>query len=470
MLHKFLSLSAGKVWYTTYVILIMRLVFCALLFVGVLVLGGVSVPFAYAQNPNLSEEEREELERILADLEKQMAATDATIGALQAEGASLQRDIAILDGEIKKAKLQVRATEVEIQQLSEGITEHSETIETLTDKITHDHQSLAQIIRKTREIDDYSLAEVVFSSQNISDFFTDIDAFVSIKEEMRASFNQLRTTREATAEQKAGLEGERTDQEILRSSLVLAQRQVEAKEAEKRTLLADTKGQESQYRAVRASQEQMAAQIRATLFPLRGTEGIPFGTAVEHAKVASAKTGVRPAMILAILSQESDLGKNTGQCYVTDLQTGDGKGKNTGTPFLGVMKSPRDTVPFARILEALGRDWSTTAISCPQPGGYGGAMGPTQFIPSTWEMYEARLKTALGVAATDPWNALHAITATGLYLADSGAAGGTYLAEHTSAAKYYAGGAWASSGQGYANSVMQKAAAFQKDIDFLADY
>jgi membrane-bound lytic murein transglycosylase B len=118
-------------------------------------------------------------------------------------------------------------------------------------------------------------------------------------------------------------------------------------------------------------------------------------------------------------------------------------------------------------MNALGRDWSTTAVSCSQPGGYGGAMGPTQFIPSTWAMYDPRVKASLGVSASDPWNPLHAITATGLYLRDVGAAGGAYQAEHTAAAKYYAGGNWASSGQAYANSVMAKAAAFQADIDTL---
>lgn len=146
---------------------------------------------------------------------------------------------------------------------------------------------------------------------------------------------------------------------------------------------------------------------------------------------------------------------------------GDGVGKNTGTPFDGVMHPTRDVPVFMRITEALGKDWSTTQISCPQPGGYGGAMGPTQFIPSTWAMYESRLKATLGVAATNPWNAQHAIMATGLYLSDVGAAAGTYAAEHTAAAKYYAGGNWAVAGQGYANSVMQHAANFQKDIEFL---
>lgn len=416
----------------------------------------------------LSGEERAKLERELADLEREMQRTQATIDSLSAEGASLQRDIAILDGEIKKAKLQVQTTTKEIQALSAGITVHSRTIGTLSQKMTREQESLAQILRQTDAIDDVSLVEAVLSNGDLSDVFGDLDTFASIKQAMRVSFEELRDTRIATEREKTGLEDQRTDQEILRAALILDQQKVQAKEAEKRKLLAETKGQESQYRQLKSSQEQTAAQIRAKLFPLRDTSGIQFGDAVKYAQSASRVTGVRPALILAILSQESDLGKNVGQCLITDLTTGDGKGKNTGTPFPGTMKVPRDTVPFERLMSAAGRDWRATPVSCPLPGGYGGAMGPTQFIPSTWAMYEGRIKSALGVGAADPWNALHAITATGLYLADVGAGGGTYIAEHTAAAKYYAGGNWASSGQGYGNSVMAKAAAFQKDIDFLA--
>lgn len=415
----------------------------------------------------LSGEERAKLEAQLVDLEREMKKTQGTIDTLSAQGASLQRDVAILNGEIKKAKLQVRTTETEIKALSAGIVIHSRTLGTLSAKMTREQQSLAQILRKTDAIDDYTLVEAVLSTEDLSEFFGDLDSFASIKAAMRESFEELRDTKQQTEKEKTGLESSRTDQQILHSALVLDQKKVEAKEAEKKKLLAETKGQESQYRQLKGVQEQTAAQIRAKLFPLRDTSGIQFGQAVEYAKTASRITGVRPAMILAILSQESDLGKNVGQCLITSLETGDGKGKNTGTPFPGTMKVPRDTVPFARLMKAAGRDPFNTPISCPLPGGYGGAMGPTQFIPSTWEMYEGRIKSSLGVGAADPWNALHAITATGLYLADGGAAGGSYIAEHTAAAKYYAGGNWATAGQGYGNSVMAKAAAFQKDIDFL---
>ncbi len=427
----------------------------------------VYLPGSHAQNPELTAEQRAALTKELADLEKEIVQTDATITDLRGQGESLKRDIAILEGQIKKAKLKVLATELKIKQLSTGITVHTKTIGTLSERIGREQTSLAQILRKTREIDNYSLVEVVFSADNLSTFFSDLDSFTSIKQALKVSFDDLSSARNQTSNAKQALEGERTDQQALRSALVLAQKEVEQKESEKTTLLAKTKGQQSLYTKLKSAQEQTAAQIRATLFPLRDTQGIPFGTAVQYAKVAAQKTGVRPALILAILSQESDLGKNVGQCYVTDLTTGDGKGKNTGTPFSGIMKVPRDTVPFEQITKALGRRWSTTPVSCPQPGGYGGAMGPTQFIPSTWQIYEDRLQSVLGVSATDPWNPSHAITATALYLVDVGAAGGDYISEHTAAAKYNAGGNWATLGQSYANSVMEKAAKFQKDIDFL---
>lgn len=439
-----------------------RLAACAAFLLGVCMI----VPFALSAQ-ELSPSERAQLERQLAQLEREMRQTQSTIDSLSAEGASLERDIAILDAEIRRARLQVQTTEAEIRALSAGIVVHTRTIGSLSEKLIREQESLAQIVRRTDAFDDFSLVEAVLSGADFSEFFADLDAYATIKQAMRLSFEELRATRLETEREKSGLESQRTDQEILRSALVAAQREVEAKEREKQALLTETKGQESLYRALKSTQEQTAAAIRARLFPLRDAGEIQFGDAVRYAEQASRITGVRPALILAILSQESDLGKNVGQCLMTDLTTGDGKGKNTGTPFPGTMKVPRDTVPFERLMKAAGRDWRATPISCPLPGGYGGAMGPTQFIPSTWEMYEGRIKSALGVAAADPWNPAHAITATGLYLSDVGASGGTYLAEHTAAAKYYAGGGWATAGQGYATSVMNKAANFQQQIDIL---
>ena len=428
----------------------------------------ISAHQAYAQELSATTADRRaELTRQLNELNAQIATNQAVVDKLAGEGKSLSTEVQTLNATIKKAQLQLQATQVGIKQLDSNIAVHSRVISSLNTKLQTERNSLAQILRNTDQFDDYSLVELSLTAKNFSQFFVDLDSYASLKHSLGISFGIVTTTKKKTSAEKDALEEQRDAHAKLAALQDLEKKKVQTEQEKKKQLLTVTKGQENAYRAVVAAQQKTAAQIRAELFGLAGGSGaIPFGTAYEHAKSASRITGVRPALILAILSQESDLGKNVGQCLVTNLTTGDGKGKNTGTPFSGVMKSPRDTVVFERLMNALGREWSTTPISCPQPGGYGGAMGPTQFIPSTWAGLENRIKSALSVAATDPWNALHAITATGLYLADAGAARGGAVAEQLAAARYYAGWKGAAAyGQGYANSVMDKAAKFQQDID-----
>ncbi len=243
---------------------------------------------------------------------------------------------------------------------------------------------------------------------------------------------------------------------------------------------------ESNYQAVLADRQRQAEVIRSALFDLRDTNGISFAKALEYATYAGDKTGVRPAIILAILSQESDLGKNIGSCYVSDLTTGDGVGKNTGSKFQRVMYAPlpgstsnrpSDTAYFEKITKELGLTWATTPVSCP-PGavyyvgrGFGGGMGPTQFIPSTWAGFIPRLKNVLGVSVPNPWDAKHAITATALYISDLGAGTQTYTAERNAACKYYSGSVCTPGRKPantfYGDQVIAKAEKFQADIDFL---
>ncbi|MEK7070103.1 MAG: hypothetical protein AAB962_03555, partial [Patescibacteria group bacterium] len=128
----------------------------------------------------------------------------------------------------------------------------------------------------------------------------------------------------------------------------------------------------------------------------------------------------------------------------------------------------RDIKPFIDIASRLGFDPKTKPVSCPQPGGYGGAMGPSQFIPSTWISYEKIISSATGVITPDPWIPRDAFFASSIYLSDLGAGKGEYNAEHTAAAKYYAGGRWAKlSGQNYGSSVMEFAAEYQEQIDII---
>lgn len=415
---------------------------------------------------------RAECEQSVAEynkLQEEIAAWERVLADTRQKKNTLQGDVTYLNAQIKEAETQIRAKNIAINRLSKDIEAKTETIKTLEFRIDKGRESLASFLRRQAQVDDLSLAELAFSSGDLGELFQDVDRMRQIQEGLKVAFEEIRGVKRLT-ETERQLLAAKQDQELDAKYVVETKKQeIDRNKQQKDQLLAITANQETTYQQVLSARQAEAAQIRARLFPLRDTEGIQFGDAVRYAQQASAKTGVRAAFILAILSQESDLGKNVGNCLVTDLATGNGKGKNTGTPFTGVMKAPRDTVPFERITKALGKDWSTTPVSCPQPGGYGGAMGPTQFIPSTWETIEGELKQKLGLPATNPWNAEHAIMATGIYLARVGGAAGGYSAEHRAAAQYYAGSGWATRGQGYANSVMGKATAFQRDIDFLAD-
>ncbi len=444
----------------------------ALLLIGVSWSVGPSVGFAQATPTPASSDvaaHRAALQAQLDSLNSQIADTQSTLNNLHGQHSSLQRDISILDADIKKSKLLVQATKLQLQALSQNISLHTSAISQLSGHINQEKQSLAQVIRETRQMDDYTLVDFVLSSQNISSFFSDLDTFSALKSAIHDSSNQLSTAKDTTQKERDQLTTQSLQKQQLAQLEIQQENDIVTEQAQKQALLSQTKSKEATYQSIYNTQQKTAAQIRAELFALAGGGGaIQLPTAIADAKIASGITGVRPALILAILSQESDLGKNTGQCLVTDLSTGDGKGKNTGTPFSGVMKAPRDTVVFKELMDALGRDWTTTAVSCPQPGGYGGAMGPTQFIPSTWKLYQGRIESALGVSATDPWNALHAIVATGLLMEDNGAAAGTDAAEREAAGKYFAGGGWASAGLAYSSSVMRRAAQFQSDINTLS--
>jgi membrane-bound lytic murein transglycosylase B len=279
-----------------------------------------------------------------------------------------------------------------------------------------------------------------------------------------------------TQKEREALDSKKSEELDAKFEVETKKQQITKNESEKKQLLAITKEEEKSYQAVLAERQKRADQIRSALFDLRDAQGISFSKALEYAGVASQKTGVRVAFILGILSQESDLGKNIGSCYVTNIDTGDGVGKNTGTPFEKVMKAPRDTVPFQDIVTKHGLNPLNTPVSCPlgqtysASRGYGGAMGPSQFIPSTWKIFESRISAALGVGSPNPWEPQDAIMATALYLSDLGASGGSYTGERNAACKYYSGRSCDSkkpTNYTYGDSVIAKAKTFQDNIDFL---
>ncbi len=438
---------------------------------------GFNVPSVEGQSipavcdDNVAGKTEEQLRRDLELCNAEIAQWQGVLNGTKQKVTTIDTDIKGLTAKIKTAEATIKAKNIAISQLSKDIGIHSDKIDHLESVIDEGRDSLAQLVRKTDELDDYTLIEALLDSKNISEFFLDFDSFFSVQRNLKERFAVLREAISQNEDQKVRL-AEVQNQEMDAKYEVEKNKVTIAKnEQEKKKLLAATKLEAKSYEQIVADRQAKKNEINNALFRLRGIDGggIPFREALSYAKTASSYTGVRAAFILGILRQESNLGVNVGQCLLVDTVTGAGKGKNTGTPFSNVMKADRDVPYFLDLMERLGRDPFATPISCPQSVGYGGAMGPTQFIPSTWKGYEGRIAAAYGVATGDPWNPEHAIMATALFLQDLGAGGGGYSAEREAAGRYYAGGYWATSGLGYAASVLGHAEEYESQIDLLED-
>ena len=441
--------------------------------VFILLAGVCFISFAAYQHSvnaqDLTPEERVVLQAQYDNLQKEIEVQQQIIKNTQAKKNTLQGDVTLLNAQIKTAQAKIDAKNITIKQLTAQIVKKNVVIGELENRIERGEESLASILRQTQMLDDYSAVSVALGAQSVSEFFVDLDAFTSIKTDLQTLFTDIRKAKAQTESEKADLAIKQNQTADAKYVVETQKKQITNDKTQKQQLLAITVNQETEYKKVLAERQAKAAAIRATLFPLRDAAPIQFEDALNYAKEAQSRTGVRPAFILAVLTQESNLGKNVGQCYLTNTITGAGIGKNTGRSFTNVMKPGRDIQPFIDLGLRLGFDPVKQVVSCPQSSGYGGAMGPAQFIPSTWSSYEARIASVSGHSVPNPWSAEDAIVAMSLYLGDLGAGAGGYTAEFRSAAKYYAGGYWATAGRGYGNSVMALAESIQSNIDFLSN-
>lgn len=431
----------------------------------------VNVPF-FASAQTLSPADKARLERELVQVEAEQKAAEKELSNAQAQSSSLARDISVLTAKIKVAQLNIKAKNLLIENLGKDIKGKETHIAGLEDRIDRGKDSLAVIMRKTNEVGSYTLPEIMLSQSSLTGVLNDIDSFASVQEGLKETFEQLRSDKSETETEKGALEKRRNAESDARYAIQMEEKNIKADEAEKQRLLSISKGNEKSYSALLAEKRTRASQIRAELFQLRDAAAIPFEQALAYAQNASRQTGVRPAIILAILTQESNLGANVGSCYLTDPTTGAGAGANTGTPIAKVMSPTRDVPPFLDIMSKLGGDPYKQRVSCPQSVGWGGAMGPAQFIASTWVLLVDRLQQTLGISAEpNPWNPAHAIMSLALYMEDLGAGAGTYSAERNAACRYYSGRSCSASSliASYGNSVIAKADAIQRTkIDALA--
>lgn len=408
------------------------------------------------------------LEKCAAYYDEQSAAIAQDMSKTQQQKNTLQTQIGSIKKKISSLNYQINQSKVIIKDLSLQIKETGSSINATTGEIQGTQKQIASILRMVYEQGQRSPV-IVLLEGNLSDYFSNLTYMENLNSRMSDLLDSAVNLKSYLESQKIKQEDEESQLQKAVQIQTLQKQENERSQKEREGYLKLTEAQYQQQLKEKRETERKASEIRARIFELIGVVKAPtFGEAVDIAKYVSGATGVRAAFLLAILQQESAIGKNVGQCNIADMESGASVSIKSGTRFSNGIHKTRDLPLLVAIAKELGRDPLDTPISCPIPNipGYGGAMGPAQFIPSTWMLYKNRLEGITGKTA-DPWNIKDSFLAAGLYLENGGAGKKTRSAEYCAALAYFSGSCSAANQKKfgfYANQVLNRADAFEKDI------
>ena len=396
--------------------------------------------------------ERTQLEAQLQDLQGQIDQYEGQIASYQKQGKTLNGEISTLNAKIAKLNLQIQATTLTIKQLNSQIADTQSQIVVTQADIANKKTAIQGLMNSLYEQDHVSLIQAFLQNPRISDFWQNTQNITLLQDNLRAAVAQITDLQSQLQDQEQQFEASKAD---AASAQVYQQSQaseISATKSQKTQLLAETKGQESKYQALLVQTQATAAQIRNRIFQLLGGGQLSFEDAYQYAKLASNATGIDPSFILAILDHESALGQNVGKCSYPKAM------------------SPSNIPIFLQITQSLNLDPNTMLVSCANAdGAYGGAMGPAQFLPTTWMLYAANISKVTGDNPPSPWSNSDAFVATALYLKDGMTGCQSVYSSLTSqerctAAKYYAGSRWRNYLWTYGEAVVERAQGFASDI------
>ncbi len=400
-----------------------------------------------------------EYENRIANLEKNLSATRKERRSLQNKVAWLKKRIAQIEKEIKDKERILEELVVQIGETEKSILDTQK-------KIERDKQKLRSLLIELYLVQKRGSLESLVAEGSVSGYFERKAQLEILIEKNRRILAELKELKSILQEQQNKLEAERRETEDTAKVLALQKGEIQSSTQKISSQLSVVLQKEKSVAQTLEEERKKAQKIRQRLFQLIGVPKAPtFKEALELARFAESVTGVRPAFLLGVLTQESNIGRNVGQCYLTNPKTGEGVVAKTGKRRSRVMHPRRDVPYFLEITRKVGRDPYKTLVSCPMSFGWGGAMGPAQFIPSTWVRYQDRVSQVTGQPA-DPWNIRDAFLAAAFLLRDAGASKRTFNAEWRAALIYFAGRVNLRY-RFYADSVMRIVRGYEKDIELL---
>ena len=405
------------------------------------------------------QQEISDRERQIQELERQKTEYENQIVEKQGAARTLQNEIFIFDTQIKQLQLEIRTLDLAIQKTGLEIDETVKSIDEALSKIEKIKRSLGEFLRLVYQSDQENLFEILLKNRDLSDFFGNLESIRDSQEKAQFTIKELKQLKTELEQRQDQLGQRRTEQVGLRNIQEIQKREVDSRKKEKDNILKVTKGEEKKFQQLAKQTDQDIEKIRNQIrFLLE--QGITLEEALKFGQLAAIRVGIRPAFLLAILDVESGLGRNVGtgnwlddmyNCY-----------KRRGKP----TRAETEKSAFFAVIGKLGLNSDSVKVSRAPNYGCGGALGPAQFIPSTWLIYEAEVARLTGHNPPNPWSIEDAFMAAAVYLANAGATSQNQTAEIKAANAYLSGKANCRQSicRYYSNLVLQKAGQIEKDL------
>ncbi len=400
-----------------------------------------------------------EKNRQIVELQKQIDAYQKEIETNKSKARTLQNEIDRFNAKINQIALEIRSLGFSIDQTGLEIRDTEGKIEDALARIDRHKVALAQYLRVAYEVDQKTLTEILLNNDTLSDFFNELNSLQATQDNLRINIENIRTLKDDLEVRKEDLEGKKGELERLKSLQEIEKRSLDGNKQVKNKLLKDTKGQETKFQELVKQSKLTIARLQDQIFYLQ-QNGVSVEDAVKFGNLAAISAGIRPAFLIAILEIESGLGRNVGtgnwlddmyNCYLR-------LGKKS--------RAEAEKAAFFEIVGKLGLDPAAVKVSREPNYGCGGALGPAQFIATTWLAYEDDVIRLTGHNPPSPWNIEDAFTAAAVKLARGGATSKNVTGE-TRAAKAYIGGSPTCSAKicnYYASAVLRKASEIEQDL------
>lgn len=370
---------------------------------------------------------------------------------------TLGNEIEILNAKISQIQAEIRSLSLSIEKTGTEIDQTSGQIQEAEDKLAKHRAGLASSLKALDQTEQDNLLEIILKNDSLSVFFDSLNSLQVAQDNLRVAIGKVKELKTDLEEKREVLADQKKDLEYLKGIQEVEKRSVNSVRGEKNSLLKATKGEEAKFQELVKKSKSDIEKIRAQIFYLE-QNGVSAEEAVKYAQLAAIALGIRPAFLLGILEIESGLGRNVG--------TGNWQ-KDMYECYLKLKKPQRaeqEKNAFLAIVNKLGLNPDTVKVSREPNYGCGGALGPAQFIPTTWLGYEEEVSRLTGHNPPSPWNVEDAFTASAIKLARAGANKQTKAGE-TAAAKAYISGKTTCSTRTcnyYTNAVLRKAEAIEK--------